>query len=45
LQACSPGVSQTIFPGWPQTLILPISTSQATRITGVSHWYPAITLF
>jgi hypothetical protein len=31
------GVSPTICPGWPQTVILPISVSQIARITGVSH--------
>jgi hypothetical protein len=31
-------VSWTICPGWPQTLILPISVSQVARITGVSCW-------
>jgi hypothetical protein len=27
--------------GWPQTAILPISASQAAKITGVSHWHSA----
>jgi hypothetical protein len=27
----------TISSGWPQTVILPISTSQIARITGLSH--------
>jgi hypothetical protein len=31
----------TIFLGWPQTLILPISASQVGRITGVSHQHLA----
>jgi hypothetical protein len=31
------GVPWTICPGWPWTVILPISTSQVARITGVSH--------
>jgi hypothetical protein len=31
----------TICPGWPQTLILPISDSQIARITGVSHQHLA----
>jgi hypothetical protein len=31
------GVSQTFCPGWPQTLILPISASNVARIIGVSH--------
>jgi hypothetical protein len=35
------GVSWTICPGWPRTEILPISTYQVTRITGVSHWWLA----
>jgi hypothetical protein len=34
-------VSQTISPGWLQTVILLISASQVGRITGVSHWHPA----
>jgi hypothetical protein len=32
------GVLQTICPDWPQTTILPISTSQRARIIGVSPW-------
>jgi hypothetical protein len=35
------GVSWTICPGWPCTAILPMSASQAARITGTSHWCPA----
>jgi hypothetical protein len=31
------GVSQTIYPGCPQMVILWISVSQVARITGVSH--------
>jgi hypothetical protein len=31
------GVSQTICPGWPQIVNLPISAFQVARITGVSH--------
>jgi hypothetical protein len=31
------GVTQTTCPGWPQTEILLISTSQVARITGMSH--------
>jgi hypothetical protein len=31
------GISRTIFPGWPQTSILPISALQVARITGTSH--------
>jgi hypothetical protein len=33
------GISQTIFPGWPQTATLPISPSPVARIT--SHQHPA----
>jgi hypothetical protein len=39
------GVSRTICPGWPQTMILPISASQVARITSVSHWRPAYFYF
>jgi hypothetical protein len=35
------GVSKTISLGWPQTVILQISTSQIARITGMSHQRPA----
>jgi hypothetical protein len=28
---------RTICPGWPLTVILPISASQVAGITGVSH--------
>jgi hypothetical protein len=38
------GVSWTIYPGWPWTLILPISASQVARITGVSHQCLALLL-
>jgi hypothetical protein len=31
------GVSETIYLGWPQNTILPISASQVVRIMGVSH--------
>jgi hypothetical protein len=31
--------------GWPQTAILPISASQAAKITGVSQWYLAESFF
>jgi hypothetical protein len=31
------GVSRTISPGWPWTMILPITASHVARITGVSH--------
>jgi hypothetical protein len=34
------GVSQTVCPDWPQTMILPISACQISKITGVSHWPP-----
>jgi hypothetical protein len=33
------GVLQISCPGWPQTSILPISSSQIARIIGVSHQY------
>jgi hypothetical protein len=29
------------LPGWPQTVILPISASQVARTTGVNHWHLA----
>jgi hypothetical protein len=29
---------ESICPGWPRTLILPISAFQVARIPGVSHW-------
>jgi hypothetical protein len=32
------GLSQSITPGYPWTVILPISASQVARITGVNHW-------
>jgi hypothetical protein len=32
---------QTVFLGWPWTMILPISPSQVAKITGVSYQYPA----
>jgi hypothetical protein len=35
-------ISRTVCPGWLQTLILLISASPIARITGVSHWHPAI---
>jgi hypothetical protein len=38
-------VSQTIFPGWAQTMILPISASQEARIIGTSHQCPPYFLF
>jgi hypothetical protein len=31
------GVSWSFCPGWPQTVILPISAFWVTRITGMSH--------
>jgi hypothetical protein len=36
---------RTICPGWPQTMILPISISQVARLIGVRHWHPAIIPF
>jgi hypothetical protein len=36
------GFSQTICPGWPGTSILPISSSQVARITGMSHQHLAL---
>jgi hypothetical protein len=38
-------ISQTICPGWLQTIIHLISASQIARITGVSHQLPAPWLF
>jgi hypothetical protein len=38
-------VSWTSCPGWPWTVILPISASPVTRTTSVSHWHPAICVF
>jgi hypothetical protein len=35
-------VSQTSFPGWPQTTIPLISASHIPRITAMSHQYPAL---
>jgi hypothetical protein len=37
-------VLQTICLGWAQTLIIPISTSQVPRITGMRHQHLAIAL-
>jgi hypothetical protein len=34
---CWDEVMLTFFPGWPQTRILPISTSQVAGIIGVNH--------
>jgi hypothetical protein len=31
---------QTVCPDWSWSKILPISASQVTRITGMSHWHP-----
>jgi hypothetical protein len=39
------GVSHTICPGWPWTLILLISASQVPRTVGLSHGHPAQPLF
>jgi hypothetical protein len=36
------GVSWTAYSGWPQTVILLISASQAARIIGMSHQHLAI---
>jgi hypothetical protein len=33
---------RTICLAWLQTTILPISASQVARVTGVSHWCPAL---
>jgi hypothetical protein len=38
-------VSQTLCLDWPQTAILPISTSQVARITGMIHQHPATLYF
>jgi hypothetical protein len=38
------GVSQTICPGQPWTMILLISVFQVPRISGMSHWCPAMCL-
>jgi hypothetical protein len=38
---CQDRVFQAVCPGWLQTTIILISASWVTRITGVSHWYPA----
>jgi hypothetical protein len=35
-------VSWPACPGWPQTVILPISASQVARITGLNHQHPAM---
>jgi hypothetical protein len=35
----------TIFPGWPQTSLIPILASQVARISGVSHWCLAKRIF
>jgi hypothetical protein len=34
------GVSQNMFMGWHQNMILLFSSSQVDKITGVSHWHP-----
>jgi hypothetical protein len=39
------GVSQTIYLGWPWTVILPISASQVARTAGMSHGHPAERIF
>jgi hypothetical protein len=33
--------SQTIFPGYPWILILPVLASPVAKVTGVSHQHPA----
>jgi hypothetical protein len=38
------GVSWTICPGWPPTLICQISASQEARITGISHLHLAVSI-
>jgi hypothetical protein len=35
------GVSWTLVPSWPQTVILPILVSQVANITGLSHQHLA----
>jgi hypothetical protein len=39
------GISWTFCPCWPQNPIFPISVSQVSGITGVSHWHPASSSF
>jgi hypothetical protein len=39
------GISCTIFQGWPQTIIFPLSASQVARIAGVSLWHWAFFFF
>jgi hypothetical protein len=36
------GISQTIFLGWPLTVILPISIFLVARNTGLNHWHLAV---
>jgi hypothetical protein len=38
------GVLQTVSPGWPQTVILPISASQVARIIGCEPPMPGYDL-
>jgi hypothetical protein len=38
-------VSQTFSLDWPPTVILLILASQVARITGLSHWHPALIFF
>jgi hypothetical protein len=38
-------LSRTIYPGWLWTTILLISVSWVTRITGLNHRHPALTVF
>jgi hypothetical protein len=35
---------QTICPGWLWTAFFLISASWVARITGMSHWHPALSL-
>jgi hypothetical protein len=37
------GLMNFFYPGWPRTMILPISASQVARITYVSHLALSIT--
>jgi hypothetical protein len=32
---------ESIFLGWPQTMMFPILASQEATITGMNHWCPA----
>jgi hypothetical protein len=37
--------SENYFPGWPWTVILPISVFQVARVTGLSYQHPALCCF